>query len=262
MNESVQHSGIKFSVIIPVYNGAETIERAINSVLAQSYPATEIIIVDDASNDKTHEIIQDNYASKVQFIQKIVNQGSSAARNKGMDVASGNYIAFLDADDAWHPDKLMLMNTILLSKPDITLFYHPYTQDNIMDKKLPEDIVVYKFPFVKLLPSNPIATSCVVIKNNPVFRFEPTMRYMEDLDLCLQVGYKYKIYMINIPLTQIFRPFTSQGGISGNKWKMRRGEMRAYRRLVKLNPLFLPLLPFLFLTSIGKHIFKKFQKNR
>ena len=259
MNEPVQHIGIKFSVIIPVYNGADTIERALDSMLAQSYPPVEIIVVDDASSDKTHEILQDKYSGKIQFIQKIVNQGSSAARNKGMEVATGDYIAFLDADDAWHPDKLMLMNTILLSKPDITLFYHPYTQDNIMDKKLPEDITVYKFPFVKLLPSNPIATSCVIIKNNTAFRFEPTMRYMEDLDLCLQVGYKYKIFMINIPLTQIFRPFTSQGGISGNKWKMRRGEMRAYRRLLKLNVLFLPLLPFLFLTSIGKHIVKKFQ---
>ena len=259
MNEAVQNKEVQFSVVIPVYNGAATIERAIDSVLAQSYPAIEIIVVDDASNDKTHEIVQDKYAGKIQLIQKIVNQGSSAARNKGMDVATGYYIAFLDADDAWHPDKLMLMNTILLSKPDITLFYHPYTQENIMNSKLPEDIVVYKFPFIKLLPSNPIATSCVIIKNDPSFRFEPTMRYMEDLDHCLRVGYKHKIYMINIALTQIFRAFTSEGGISGNKWKMRKGEMRAYGRLVKLNPLFLPLLPFLFLTSLGKHIVKKFQ---
>ncbi len=262
MSALVPHKEIKFSVIIPVYNGAATIERAIDSVLAQSYAPVEIIVVDDASKDNTAEIVQGKYSGEVQFIQKINNSGSSAARNKGMDVATGDYIAFLDADDVWHKDKLMLMNTILLSKPDITLFYHPYTQENIVDKALPEDIVVYKFPFVKLLPSNPIATSCVVIKNNPAFRFETTMRYMEDLDLCLQVGYKYKIYMINIPLTQIFRPFTSEGGISGNKWKMRRGEMKAYRRLLKLNPLFIGLLPFLWLSSIGKHIVKKFQRTK
>ena len=136
MNDVIQHTGIKFSVIIPVYNGAETIERAIDSVLAQSYQPIEIIIVDDASTDKTHEIVQFKYAGRIQFIQKILNQGSSAARNKGMDVATGDYIAFLDADDAWHKDKLMLMNTILQSKPDITLFYHPYTQDNIQDSLL------------------------------------------------------------------------------------------------------------------------------
>ena len=256
MIDQNQHKEIKFSVIIPVYNGSETIARAIDSVLWQSHTALEIIVVDDASKDNTAEIVQ-SFGDRVKFIQKVDNGGSSAARNKGMDVAKGDYIAFLDADDIWHKDKLMLMNNILISKPDITLFYHPYTQESIADKQLPEDIVVYKFPFVKLLPSNPIATSCIVIKNNPAFRFETSMRYMEDLDLCLQVGYKYKIFMINIPLTQIFRPFTSEGGISGNKWKMRKGEMRAYNRLLKLNPLFIALLPFLWLTSIGKHLAKK-----
>src|SRR5262249_7548057 len=154
-----------------------------DSVLAQSYPAFEIIVVDDASKDATKEILESDYAGKVAYIQKIVNSGSSVARNTGMDAAKGDFIAFLDADDVWHKDKLMLMNTILTSRRDITLFYHPYTQEHIVDKQLPEDIVVYKLPFVKLLPSNPIATSCIVLKNSPSFRFEPSMRYTEDYDL-------------------------------------------------------------------------------
>ena len=246
-----------FSVIIPVYNGVETISRAIDSVLAQSYPAHEIIVVDDASKDNTAELIQSKYGAKVQFIQKLTNQGSSATRNKGMDAATGNYIAFLDADDVWHKDKLLLLNTILTSQPNITLFYHPFTQENIVDKALPENITLYKLPLIKLLPGNFIATSCIVIKNNPALRFEGSMRYMEDFDLCLRLGYKYKLYFIKIPLTQIFRPFTSKGGISANKWKMRKGEMRAYARLVKLNPLFIGLLPFLLISSLGKHLIKK-----
>ena len=245
-----------FSVIIPVYNGVETISRAIDSVLAQSYPAHEIIVVDDASKDNTAELIQGKYAGKVQFIQKLTNQGSAATRNKGMDAATGDYIAFLDADDVWHKDKLMLLNTVLTSQPGITLFYHPFTQENIIDKALPENITVYKLPFVKLLPGNFIATSCITIKNNAAFRFEAEMRYMEDFDLCLRIGYKYKLYFINIPLTQIFRPFTSAGGISANKWKMRKGEMRAYQRLVRLNPLFAGLVPLLLVSSLGKHLLK------
>ena len=86
------------------------------------------------------------------------------------------------------------------------------------------------------------------------------MRYSEDYDLWLRIGYKYKLYFINIPLTQIFRPINSAGGVSANKWKMRKGEMRAYGRLLKLNPFFLPLMPVLLLSSIGKHIYKKFRK--
>jgi teichuronic acid biosynthesis glycosyltransferase TuaG len=124
-NNAIQEN-LKFSVVIPAYNAENTIERAISSVLAQSYPPFEIIIVDDASKDKTQEIIESKYADAVRYIQKISNNGSSVARNTGMDAAKGDYIAFLDADDAWHPDKLLLINTILCANPGITLFYHQY----------------------------------------------------------------------------------------------------------------------------------------
>jgi teichuronic acid biosynthesis glycosyltransferase TuaG len=252
---------IQFSVIIPVYNAAKTVERAIASVLEQSYDALEIIVVDDASKDNTAAIVQEKFAGKVQFIQKLVNQGSSATRNIGMDTAKGNYIAFLDADDVWHKDKLMLVKTILEATPDVSLFYHPFTQENILDKALPEDMMVYKLPFVKMLPGNVIATSCAVIRNDPKFRFETSMRYTEDYDLWLRIGYRRNVYFINIPLTQIYRPFLTKGGISENKWKMRRGEMKAYRRLIKLNPLFALLYPFLLVSSVGKHVYKLFFKS-
>ncbi len=248
--------GLKFSVIIPVYNAGKTVARAIESVLAQSLPAHEIIVVDDASTDDTFDIVSGRFSDKVQIIQKITNAGGSVARNTGMNAAAGDYIAFLDADDIWHKDKLALLGTILESNRGIRLFYHPYTREDLSRKKLPENIVVYKLPFVKLLPANIIATSCAVISNDKDFRFEPTMRYTEDYDLWLRIGYKHKIYFIDIPLTQIFRPFTSRGGVSENKWKMRRGEMRAYRRLVKLNPLFVLLLPFLLFSSLAKHLYK------
>jgi teichuronic acid biosynthesis glycosyltransferase TuaG len=260
-NENSVKEGIKFSVIIPAYNADKTIERALDSVLAQSYPAYELIVIDDASKDSTRALLETKYAECILFIQKINNTGSSIARNTGMDAATGDYFAFLDADDMWHKDKLMLMNTILTARPDITLFYHPYTRTELADKKLPEDIVVYKLPFIKLLPGNPVATSCIILRNKPQFRFEPTMRYTEDYDLCLRIGYKHKLYFINIPLTQIFRKFTSSGGISENTWKMRKGEMRAYGRLTKLHPLFIFLQPFLFISSIGKHLYKQLVKN-
>jgi len=251
-----QEIEIKFSVIIPAYNAGKTISRAIESVLAQSYPLYEIIVVDDASTDNTCEVVSGSYAGNVQLIQKLTNYGSSVARNTGMNAATGSYFAFLDADDVWHKDKLMLVNTVLSANPGISLFYHPFTMDDITAKQLPENIIVYKLPFVKLLPANIIATSCAVIRNDPSFRFEPTMRYTEDYDLWLRIGYTHKLYFINIPLTQIFRQFTTKGGISENRWQMRKGEMRAYRRLVKLNPLFLFLLPFLLISSIGKYILK------
>ncbi|MES2704618.1 MAG: glycosyltransferase family A protein [Bacteroidota bacterium] len=247
---------IQFSVIIPIYNSQKTIFRAIDSVLAQSYPAMELIVIDDASTDGTGEMVNGRYGDKIRYIQKLTNQGSGGARNAGLDVATGNYVAFLDSDDIWHPDKLMLISTILESNPGISLFYHPFTQEEIAQKKLPENIMLYRLPFVKLLPGNMIATSCAVIKNDPKFRFDPLMRHTEDYDLWLRIGYKHKVYFINIPLTQIFRPFLSQGGVSAAKWKMRKGEMRAYSKLTSLNPLFILMLPALWLSSLGKHLVK------
>jgi len=247
---------ISFSVIIPAYNAETTILRALNSVSAQSYPAHEIIIVDDASTDHTLDIVDADNSGKFKLITKQTNTGSSDTRNIGMNVATGNYIAFLDADDIWHRDKLRLISEALSSNPDICLFFHPYTQDNIKTIAVPQKLGVNKFPFVKLLPSNKIATSCAIIKNDASFRFKTSMRYTEDFDLWLKIGYKHGIYFSPNPLTQIFRPFLSEGGISANKWKMRQGEMRAYTGLAKLNALFILALPFLYLLSLSKHVFK------
>lgn len=252
-----EQEGLKFSVVIPVYNGEQTIQRALDSVLAQSYDNYEIIVVNDASTDKTGDLLKTSFSTQITLTSKVINAGGAVARNSGMDVATGDYIAFLDADDIWHPDKLSLMNTILTAAPSIHLLYHPYTLEPIANKRIPEDIKLFRLPFVKLLPANLIATPCTVIKNDPKFRFDDRMRYTEDYDLWLRIGYKHKLHFINIPLTQLFRPINSAGGVSSNKWAMRKGEMRAYRKLVKLNPLFLLLLPILVISSLGKHVVKK-----
>ncbi len=140
---------LKFSVIIPVYNGEATIGRAIDSVLAQTFAPHEIIIVDDAGTDGTCVLIRTKYADKVILIEKKINEGSSAARNNGMDIATGDYIAFLDADDIWHKDKLRLVNTVLSVNPGIVLFFNRFTQDNIEDKELPAEPDVTKLSIAR-----------------------------------------------------------------------------------------------------------------
>jgi glycosyltransferase involved in cell wall biosynthesis len=250
---------MKYSVVIPAYNAEATIAASIQSALNQSYQPYEIIVVDDASTDNTPAIIK-SFVEPVKYVQLIQNNGPSVARNKGIDMAKGDYIAFLDHDDLWHKDKLALINSILEAQPQIDFIYHPFTLEDIDTIKLPESGTVFRMPFMKLLSRNVIGTPCVVMKRSIPQRFEPTMRYMEDYDLWLRIGYKYKLHFINIPLTQILRPVLSQGGLSSNKWKMRRGEMRAYRRLVRLNPLFVLLLPFLLFGSLLKQIGKMFSK--
>lgn len=254
-------SGIKFSVVIPTFNSSDTIEATLSSVLQQSYPAYEIIVVDDASADNTAEVVENTGGGAVKYIQKIHNSGSSSARNKGIDAATGDYIAFLDADDLWHKDKLMLLNTILSAQRGVDFFFHPYVLNGLMGKRLPENIQLFRLPFVKLLYNNPISTSCAVIRNIKELQFETTMRYAEDYDMWLRTGYQHKIYFINIPLTQLGRPVLSPGGVSENKWRMRKGEMKAYSRLYKLNPLFIVLTPMLLISSLGKHIIKMIMRK-
>ncbi|BBA32419.1 glycosyltransferase [Methylocaldum marinum] len=95
---------VKFSVVIPVYNGAGTLARAIDSVLAQSHPAYEIIVVDDGSTDATRDVAQ-SFGEKVRYCYQ-QNAGVSAARNAGANLARGDWLAFLDADDYYYEDRL------------------------------------------------------------------------------------------------------------------------------------------------------------
>ena len=94
----------KFSVIIATYNSAHTLSKAIDSVLEQSYLAYEIVIVDDGSTDDTFLVVS-NYGDKVRYHLQ-GNSGVSAARNKGAEMARGDWLAFLDADDWYYPQRL------------------------------------------------------------------------------------------------------------------------------------------------------------
>ncbi|MFP5382418.1 MAG: glycosyltransferase family 2 protein, partial [Gammaproteobacteria bacterium] len=103
------------SVIMPCHNAAAFVEEAVNSVLGQSYPRVELVIVDDGSTDGSSEILQRLAAARPDMIVLIyqTRTGPWAARNRALAHASGNFIAFLDADDAWHPEALTRMHAAL-----------------------------------------------------------------------------------------------------------------------------------------------------
>ena len=97
------------SIVVPVYNAANYIENTIEMVCRQTYKDWELILVDDESRDESAQIIENyikNQGKRIRLIRKKVNQGAAEARNTGIDASSGRYIAFLDADDVWDPEKL------------------------------------------------------------------------------------------------------------------------------------------------------------
>ncbi len=110
---------VKVSVVIPAYNAGDTIARALDSVLIQTYRAAEIIVVDDCSADNTRSIVED-YADKgVRLVALPQRRGASGARNVGIAAAKSDAVAFLDSDDEWLNPKLEMQVALLTSSPDI-----------------------------------------------------------------------------------------------------------------------------------------------
>lgn len=113
--------GPRFSVIIPTYNGAAFIAETLRSVLAQSYAAAEVIVVDDGSTDRTADVLA-VFAGRVQVVRQ-AQGGIGAARNRGVAEATGDFLAFCDHDDVWHAEKLRRQADYVINHPDTDVLY-------------------------------------------------------------------------------------------------------------------------------------------
>ena len=106
------------SIILPTYNRVGSVQAAIHSVLAQTYIDYELIVVDDGSTDETASHVREIADPRLIYVLHPQNKGAAAARNTGMRMARGDYIAFLDSDDTWHPQKLEVQVEFLKNSPD------------------------------------------------------------------------------------------------------------------------------------------------
>ena len=247
-------SDISFSVVIPVYNGSATICRAIHSVLQQTWQPLQIIVADDASTDNTIVLLHTTFGNQITILSTAHNAGSATARNRGIAVAAGTHIAFLDADDEWHPEKLAFIAHALATEPNAHLLFHNYRLHSVTQPALPAGIVPRSLSFSRLLLGNCIVTSCAVMRAGLGYSFNEQMRHTEDYDLWLRIAYAGRVISLPHMLTVLHRPVTSPGGISSNIWAMRKGELRAYTHLVQFNVLFVLLLPALWSYSLLKHV--------
>ena len=114
------------SIIVPCHNGARFLAEALDSALAQTHPAVEVIVVDDGSIDDTPSVLG-RYAGRVRVLRQR-NRGPSAARNAALDVARGDYVAFLDADDRFPPDKLEKQLAVFEADPELDVVYGHVTE--------------------------------------------------------------------------------------------------------------------------------------
>lgn len=118
---TMSHPDISFSVVIPNYNNGTTLARAIDSVLAQTWPAHEIIVIDDGSTDDSAAVAA-CYGDRVRYVRQ-ANAGVSAARNHGARLATGTWLAFLDADDIYMPDRLGAHGRWITREPDLDFLF-------------------------------------------------------------------------------------------------------------------------------------------
>lgn len=240
--------------MIPAYNAAHSLKKAIDSCMEQSLKPYEIIVVNDTSTDNTSDIAMQYQG--VQVITLIENSGPSKARNAGWDAATGDIVAFLDADDSWKKDKLEQISHVFASNTNIQLLGHDYeisghTTDNTHSKS------VQQKSYTSILLKNPFQPSCMAIRRKMSLRFDETYRYCEDHELAIRIASKqYGCYWYDAPLTILGRPQLSKGGASGNIWKMRKGELRLYTSIYKHNALYLPLIPLLWMYSLCKMAYR------
>lgn len=180
------------SVIIPCYNHARYLPEAINSVLQQSYSPIEIIVVNDGSADDTETAAKQ---FPVKYIHQI-NSGLSAARNKGIEHSSGEYLVFLDADDWLYKDALSTNHNLLLQHPEAAFVSGGH--DKIADGKIipEEDQPVTQDHYLNLLQGNYIGMHAAVMYRRSIFneyRFDESLRACEDYDLYLKIAHDHPV---------------------------------------------------------------------
>lgn len=226
----------KVSIITPTYNCGEYIGETIESVLNQTYQEWEMIIVDDCSTDNTKEIVKE-YCKQDMRIKYYVfeeNFGAAVARTKAMELATGKYVAFLDSDDLWMPDKLE-KQIIFMKVNNYNITCTAYEQ--IDEKGLSLDKVIktkHKTDYNGVLLSCPIGNSTVIYNAEILGKFVvPNIRKRNDDALWLQMLRKEKyIYgMPNVLMKYRVRP----NSISSNKVKLLKYHWQLYREIEHLS---------------------------
>jgi len=236
------------SVIIPCYLCRGSIERALVSVVHQTVPPREVVLVDDASPDDGQTVrelrqLADKYgcAFSIKIVLSERNLGPGSARNRGWEVATQPYVAFLDADDIWHARKIEIQYAWMHANGDFGLTGHlhillPAPTDLEWPVSLAEsDMLTHiRIDGNDALYSNPFATRTIMVRRDLPFRFQEEKRYAEDYLLWLQMMLGgVKAARIEMPLAAAFKQDFGVDGLSANLWRMECGELDCYRELYR-----------------------------
>ena len=225
---------MEISVVIPTFNRCHTLGRAIQSVLEQKYPAKEILVVDDGSTDSTASFVKGSF-SQVKLIRQ-QNLGVSAARNTGITESRTPWIALLDSDDQWKPDKLLKQVMLLDSNPDYRICHTDEVW--IRNGKRVNAMKKHRKPsgwiFNNCLPLCCVSPSSVMLHRSVIENignFDETLPVCEDYDLWLRVFQQYPAALANQPLLVKFGGHPDQ--LSRKYWGMDRFRVQALIKILE-----------------------------
>ena len=252
----VTNSGERVSVVIPAYNASEHLGLAICSVLEQTRKVDEIIVIDDGSTDETRDVVL-RYANQGVRYEWQKNQGSASARNRGVRLTSGDFIAFLDADDYWLPEKIERQLTMFKTSPALVLvsgdriFWD--VDRSLKRKQIFSNNTKLKNYQTEIVFENVVGNpSMVMIKRTVLDQsglFDPALRFGDDWDMWIRVLALGEIAFVPEPIT-VYRWHKKSLSQSHKK-----ACLASYRKICRrgINQTIPPLMRPLAFTKLVKH---------
>lgn len=221
------------AVIIPTYNRRPVLPRALDSVLAQTLPASEVIVIDDGSTDATESLVA-GYPDVIYFRQP--NRGVSAARNAGIAAASSEWVAFLDSDDEWLPDKLQKQLSASEHNPQYPLIHSDeiWIRDGVRVNQMDKHTKAGGMIFERCLPLCAISPSAALVRRSLLQElggFNETLPACEDYDLWLRICAQHPVLYVDEPLLNKYGGHADQ--LSRQHWGMDRFRVRALDELLQ-----------------------------
>lgn len=258
MNTEIENTNNKVTIVTPTWNCAAYIEKTIESVQAQTYKNWEMVIVDDCSTDQTVEIIKKKAKldSRIKILQQDNNEGAAKARTRSMLEGSGRYVAYIDADDIWKPDKLEKQIAFMKNK---NIGFSCTSYEVIDDKGKPLNKYIHMLPkvnYIGFLTNNLLQTVGIMVDTKKIekkYLVMPNIRRRQDAATWLQIlKAGYDCYGLDVILAEYRR---TKNSLSSNKIEAIKGVWKLYRDIEQLS---LPFSVYCFIRYSILAVWKRF----
>jgi glycosyltransferase involved in cell wall biosynthesis len=243
------------SVVVPTFRDTNALSRALRSIEAQTLPPAQVVVVDDGGGDPRLTEVCEACSIKVDVVRLAKNVGPGGARNAGVDASKHAFIAFLDADDEWHPEKLARQMAVILEGSDVALCCHGKAFEGQTWAQLPDRSGASPISRWKILSRNLAPISSVIVKRSMLKHRFPVTFAGEDYSFVLENMFSgLRSLVMDDILVRADKPAFGTSGLSRRLLAMQVGEMRAHARLLRMGLISLPEYCVLVPWTLVKYV--------